>query len=120
MKKAVLYFVYFVALANLLFFLYAKNTSCVGVFFLAALLTSFFSKNKIVILVVAMVVGNVLYFGERSKEGFFWFRGKRKRKKTRAAVDETNTTVSDMKTTVSDMATKINGLYNKEFPPTAA
>jgi hypothetical protein len=105
MKKAVLYFVYFVALANILFFLYAKDFMCIGVFLLAALLTSFFSKNKVLILAVAIVVGNVVCFGNLCREGFG-------RKRNKAVDKKTN----EMKTTLTDMATKITKLYDKEFP----
>lgn len=123
MKKAVLYFVYFVALANVLFFLYAKDFMCIGVFLLAALLTSFFSKNKVLILAVAIVVGNVVCFGNLCREGFGAKRNRAVDKKTnemKTNVIATNSTVNNMNTKVDDITTKINELYNKEFPPTAA
>ena len=116
MKKAVLYFVYFVALANVLFFLYAKDFMCIGVFLLAALLTSFFSKNKVLILAVAIVVGNVVCFGNLCREGF----GRKRNKAVDEKINEMKTNVIAMNTKVDDITTKINELHNKEFPPTAA
>lgn len=71
MNRFLIYFVYVVAFANILYFLNENNLSCIGVFALVAILTSFFSKNKAIILGVAIVVANVVCAGcERRQEGF--------------------------------------------------
>ena len=70
MHRFLAYFVYIVVFANLLYFFNENNYTCIGMFVLTAILTSFFSKNKVIILGVAIVVGNVLCVGERWKEGF--------------------------------------------------
>lgn len=59
-NKYVLFFVLFVAILNLGAFVYTTDLKSVGIFFLTGLLTSYFSKNTVVILVVAMVVANII------------------------------------------------------------
>lgn len=59
----VLYFVLLVALANLLYLSVAGKYEFAAIFVLIGFLTSFFSKNMTVILVVAMVATSVLQFG---------------------------------------------------------
>lgn len=81
MHRFLAYFVYLVAFVNLLYFFNENNYKCIAMFVLTAILTSFFSKNKVIILGVAIVVGNVLCVGERWKEGFGWKKGKKKMKK---------------------------------------
>ena len=68
----VLYFVLMVALANLLYLAVGGNLAFAAVFLLVGFLTSFFSKNMTVILVIAIVATNVLQFGSsiRTSEGF--------------------------------------------------
>ena len=68
----VLYFVLMVALANLLYLSVDGNMAFAAVFLLVGFLTSFFSKNMTVILVIAIVATNVLQFGSgvRASEGF--------------------------------------------------
>jgi mannitol-specific phosphotransferase system IIBC component len=68
----VLYFVLMVALANLLYLSVDGNLAFAAVFLLVGFLTSFFSKNMTVILVIAIVATNVLQFGSsiRTSEGF--------------------------------------------------
>jgi hypothetical protein len=67
----VLYFVLMVALANLLYLSVGGNLAFAVVFLLVGFLTSFFSKNMTVILVIAIVATNVLQFGSgvRISEG---------------------------------------------------
>jgi hypothetical protein len=61
-----------VALANLLYLAVGGNMAFAAVFLLVGFLTSFFSKNMTVILVIAIVATNVLQFGSsiRTSEGF--------------------------------------------------
>jgi hypothetical protein len=70
-NQYVLYFVFFVAVGNLFLFVFSNDLMSAGVFFTAGLLTSFFSKNMVVILVTAMVVSNIIRMGISNKrEGF--------------------------------------------------
>ena len=68
-NKYILYFIFIIAVGNLFHLVFTRDLASVAVFIASGLLTSFFSKNMIVILVVAMVVANVFRFGN-GKEGF--------------------------------------------------
>jgi hypothetical protein len=54
-------------------FVYAQQFICIGVFALSVLLASFFTKNMIARLVVAMVICNIVCVSSENIEGF---RGK--------------------------------------------
>ena len=69
-NRPVLYFIFVIAVGNLFNFVFTNDLMSVGVFIAAGLLTSFFSKNMVVIMVVAMVVANVVRFSLFGKEGF--------------------------------------------------
>jgi len=62
-NKYVLYVSFAVCLINLLIWLFSGEFIHVAVFLLVGYLTSFFSKNMIVILVIALVVSNVFKSG---------------------------------------------------------
>ena len=68
-NRLVLFFVFALAIGNIFHFAFTYDLTSVAIFILAGFLTSFFSKNMIVIMVVAMVVANVIRFGRR-REGF--------------------------------------------------
>jgi hypothetical protein len=59
----VLYFVLLVALADLLYLATAGKYEFAAIFIMIGFLTSFFSKNMTVIMVVAIVATSVLQFG---------------------------------------------------------
>jgi hypothetical protein len=71
-SRAVLYFVFAVAIVNFYVHLATRDSFSIAVFLLSGLLTSFFSKNMIVVLVSAVVVTNVLKHGKNvvTHEGF--------------------------------------------------
>jgi len=70
-NQYVLYFIFFVAIGNLFLFIFSNDLMSAGVLFTAGLLTSFFSKNMVVILVTAMVVANIIRMGVTNRrEGF--------------------------------------------------
>lgn len=69
-NRFVLYFIFFLAIANLFMFIFSNDLKPIGAFFLAGLLTSFFSKNMVVIMVVSMVVANIIKIGSGSRDGF--------------------------------------------------
>lgn len=68
----ILYFIFIIAVGNLFYLLIENNLVFVTVFILIGFLTSFFSKNMIVILTTTMVFTNILKCGIsiRNTEGF--------------------------------------------------
>lgn len=83
-NRPVLYFIFAIAVGNLFNFVFSNDLMSVGVFIASGLLTSFFSKNMVVIMVVAMVVANIVRFSFLGREGF----GKRKKEKWETAMEE--------------------------------
>jgi len=71
-NRYILYIMFFIALGNLLSFAYVNDYISVSIFVLIAFLTTFFSKNMIVILFVAIAFSNVIKIGIRqiNIEGF--------------------------------------------------
>lgn len=70
-NKFVLYFIFVLAVGNLFQFVMMNNLLAAIVFILVGLLTSFFSKNMVVIMVVSMVVSNIFKYGTNIRmEGF--------------------------------------------------
>jgi len=68
-NKFVLYFVFVLAVGNLFHFVFKQDLMSVGMFIATGLLTSFFSKNMTVIMVVAIVVANIFQIG-KGRDGF--------------------------------------------------
>jgi len=68
-NKYVLYAVVFVAVANVLGYLVTNKVNAVIFFGLIAFLTSNFSKNMVVILLVALVTTNLLMANKTTREG---------------------------------------------------
>ena len=83
-NRLVLYFIFIVAVGNLFHFVFSNDLMSVGVFIASGLLTSFFSKNMVVIMVVAMVVANIVRFSFLGREGF----AKKKKEKWETAMEE--------------------------------
>jgi hypothetical protein len=71
-NKFVLYFVLLLALADVIFLAMGREYASVAIFLLTGFVSSFFSKNMIVILCIAMTITNVLRIGTggRLNEGF--------------------------------------------------
>jgi len=70
-NRFVLYFVVFVSIVNLYMLAVSNRPMYAAMFILVGFLTSFFSKNMIVILVVAIALTNLVSSGTRSgAEGF--------------------------------------------------
>ena len=62
----VLYFILLLSLANMFYLVTAKNYMFAAIFILVGFITSFFSKNMMVILCIALTVTNVLQFGKHA------------------------------------------------------
>jgi hypothetical protein len=81
-NRYVLYFVLLISLCDLYFLAITGNSIYVVIFFLVGFLTQFFSKNMMVVLLVALVVTNVLKHGKSAGlvdkfEGFESKKGKK-------------------------------------------
>jgi len=66
----ILYFIFIVSLFNLLFLVSSENYVFASIFILVGFITSFFSKNMVVILCIALAVTNILRYGNDTSEGF--------------------------------------------------
>ena len=82
--KNVLYIVFILAILNILGYLLVKNTEAIAFFLIVGFLTTYFSKNMIVVLLVAMVSTSIftstrMSFGKlgMSKEGMENKEGKK-------------------------------------------
>lgn len=71
-NRFILYFIFFIALADLYYLTVAGDFFSVSIFILIGFLTSFFSKNMMIILFIALTVTNILKYGTkiRHSEGF--------------------------------------------------
>jgi len=69
-NRFVLYSIFVIALGYLFHLVFSNNLMSVGVFFTTGLLTSFFSKNMVVIMVIALIVTNITRIGSSHKDGF--------------------------------------------------
>ena len=65
-NRYVLYLVFIIALGNLLSLGYARDYYSVSIFVLIGFITSFFSKNMIVILFIAVAFSNIIKYGARA------------------------------------------------------
>lgn len=68
----ILYFILILSLSNLFYLVTSANYMFASIFILVGFITSFFSKNMIVILFIALTVTNLLQFGKKTSlsEGF--------------------------------------------------
>lgn len=69
-NKYVLYFVFILAIINLFGYMITGNLNSIIFFILVGFLTTFFSKNMIIILTVPLVLTSVLMVGKKVKESF--------------------------------------------------
>ena len=69
-NKYVLYLVLFIAITNILGYLAIEDFNSLMVFIAICALTSYFSKNMIIILGSAILGTNILYANSRMREGF--------------------------------------------------
>lgn len=88
-NKYVLYLVVFLAASNVLGYIMIGQFKTVLFFTLTALLTSYFSRNMIVILLTALITTNVLISGQIIKEGL------ENRKKNTFPIQKTSENILD-------------------------
>jgi hypothetical protein len=76
-NKYVLYLVLFIAVTNVLGYLAIEDFNSLTIFIALGILTSYFSKNMIVILSVALIGTNIVFANNKILEGM---KGKKKKK----------------------------------------
>ena len=69
-NKWVLYFIFIVGIYDVVHFYQRGNILAVAIFFIVGFLTSFFSKNMIVVIVSAIAVSHIVAYGNKMSEGF--------------------------------------------------
>jgi len=69
-NKVLLYAVFIFSLLNLFLFANTGNYTHVAIFMLIGFITSFFSKNMMVILLLSLILTNILKYGSSLNEGF--------------------------------------------------
>jgi hypothetical protein len=65
-NRYILYFIFFIALGDLLILLQTNDYYSASIFVLIGFLTSFFSKNMIVILFISIAFTNIIKYGAKS------------------------------------------------------
>ena len=68
-NKWILYFVLFVSIVDLFNFFTIGDTTAIAIFIVAGFLTTYFSKNMLVILVISIAVTHIARYGNASLEG---------------------------------------------------
>ena len=68
-NKYVLYFVFIVSLFDLFYLAVARDFFSISIFILIGFITSFFSKNMMIILFIALTFSNILKTGNNLSEG---------------------------------------------------
>jgi hypothetical protein len=71
-NRFILYFIFLISIGNLYYLTVSQDIMSVVVFIIVGFLTSFFSKNMMVILFIAVSITNILKYGSgiRVSEGF--------------------------------------------------
>tara|TARA_R110002074_G_scaffold54121_2_gene135120 strand:- start:596 stop:1267 length:672 start_codon:yes stop_codon:yes gene_type:complete len=69
-NKYVLYVVLFLAITNILGYLMVKDFESIALFIALGVITSYFSKNMIIVLGIAMLGTNFIFANNRIREGF--------------------------------------------------
>lgn len=114
----VLYFILFISVAYLFFFMQTGNFRSVFVFLLVGFLTTFYSKNMIVVLVCALIGTRIistmdnLHEGLETKEGAKTKKGKEGNKNIK---DESTDEESDEEITQDDDKDEFGGMSNSEI-----
>ena len=80
-NKYILYLTVFVALTNIVGYLMIRDYNSLIFFFAIAILSSYFSKNMTVNLIVAILATNIIFANAKLLEGFSGKKAPRRRKK---------------------------------------
>lgn len=93
------YLVLLVAIGNFILFVLSRNVVSIGVFLISAIFAAFYSKNMVVILVVALVICNIICVSSGNVEGF----------------NDSNKVVDNI-SNISDKMTSINEAIKNKLP----
>ena len=99
--KRVLYVVLFLAVTNLFGFLMARNFNAVVIFLLVGFIATYFSRNMIVILMIAIVVTNIVSGVKIIKEGMENNEDKEKKEKKDDSEESSSDKKEEKMTTLS-------------------
>jgi uncharacterized membrane protein YciS (DUF1049 family) len=102
-NKYVLYFVLFVSLMNVLGYIQMNNYNSLITFTLISLLTSYFSKNMIVVLGTAVIITNLLLTNNYIREGM-----KSKKKNGKKSEEETSEATNEDASVVKETMSSKN------------
>ena len=69
-NRVILYFISFLAVVDIVYFISTNDFFSLLIFVLLGILTTFFSKNMIVILVISLSITHVVKYGNAAYEGF--------------------------------------------------
>lgn len=117
----VLYFILFISVAYLFFFMQTGNFRSVFVFLLVGFLTTFYSKNMIVVLVCALIGTRIistmdnLHEGLENKEGAKTKKGKKGKEGNKNIKDESTDEESDEEITQDNEEDEFGGMSNSEI-----
>jgi len=115
-NRYVLYFILFLSLGNLYYFVQVEKYNIAALFILVGFITSFFSKNMVVIFTVSLVIANILNGGFRSYENVEGMTSSKKNvDTTKGAKNTDSTTVTNSSsmsmTQLVDQMQKLSGNF---------
>ena len=106
-NRYVLYFFLLLSLLEMVIFMNTGDTTSLFVFLLVGILISFFNKNMIVIMCIALVITNILKYGIKEfREGFEGTEDEEKEKETESITNKNEDKEIDKKMADPKTATK--------------
>lgn len=113
-NKYVLYLVFFIAVTNVLGFLSIGDNESVALFVALAVITSYFNKNMVVILAVAIFGTNFIFGSKKLREGFEGKKEKKSKKHKKPKVEEDSDEEEEEEEEKESMATLKPASLNKD------
>ena len=120
-NKYVLYFVFFLAIINLLGYLMIGKLTSIVVFVLIGYLTYLFNKNMIIVIAVPLVLTSLFMVGKRMKEGMAATNDSKKDKETTPNASNTlalNNAITEKAEEVKATLQKNNNMKTTPTAPT--
>ena len=115
-NKWVLYFIFIVGIYDIIHFYQRGNITAVVIFFIVGFLTSFFSKNMIVVIVSAIAVSHIVAYGNKMTEGLENEKDDEEEEGFEEGIDEEEPKETDGEAeaeTFTENIKKMEGLLNK-------
>lgn len=113
-NKYILYIVLFLAITNVVGYLFVENYNAILLFITIGYLSTFFSKNMIINLITPIIVTNIVFSGKRTIEGMKHDVSKDKNK------EDSKETLKNKKPKKNTKHNKKNGFANKTLSPAPA